>query len=421
MKLLNHTLKYLSMALLFVIGLWALLFYLQMIDEVEDSLDDGLENTKMVVIQRMARDPGIASRSGFSEHSYYIQKISERSALDFHDYYQDTLMYTLNEKTLEPFRMLKTVFREKDEYYQLKVVASAVEQDDLLRNLLYSIVLLYIVILVSVFMINNLLLKKIWAPFYVLLKRLKGFRLEDQRPIELPTTNVTEFRELSTGVSELVTQSINSYSGQKQFIENAAHELHTPLAISLSRLEMLSEEEGLSDRHSELIGQVISDLKRMGRLNNSLLLLTRIESRQYVERENVAVGELIDKLVYDFSDFSELKHISVSVAKKEELVLLMSPDLAVVLFSNLIKNALVHNKDEGQLHIEITNGTVVVSNSAESGEMDSNKIFGRFEKGGAEKSGTGLGLTIAKSITELYGLNLSYHYDGMHHFKVSSN
>ncbi len=329
-------------------------------------------------------------------------------------------MYTLNEKTLEPFRMLKTAFREQDEYYLLTVVASAVEQDDLLRNLLYSIVLLYLLILVSVFVINNLLLKKIWTPFYVLLTKLKRFRLEDQKQILLPVTNVTEFQELSKGVNELVVQAINSYTGQKQFIENASHELQTPLAISLSRLEMLSEEAGLSGQHSELIGHVISDLKRMGRLNSSLLLLTRIESRQYAEVEKIEVGGIIDKLVDDFSDFAALRNISVRVAKDEEFQLLISRDLAQVLFSNLIKNALVHNKNGGTLGVEIKDGRVRISNTSESGAMDPGKIFRRFEKGGAENVGTGLGLAIAKSIAELYGFALTYEYDGMHHFCFSS-
>lgn len=416
MKLLNHTLKYLSLTLLVVIGLWALLFYLRMIEEVEDSLDDGLGNTKMIVIQRMARDPEIANRSGFSEHNYLINRVSEKSALNFRDKYQDTLMYTLNEKTLEPFRMLKTAFREKGKYYLLTVVASAVEQDDLLRNLLYSIVLLYLIILISIFVINNWLLKRIWRPFYVLLNRLKEFRLENQRQIELPATNVTEFQEVSAAVKTLVAHSINSYVNQKQFVENASHELQTPLAISLSRLEMLSEEEGLTDKQSALIGQVISDLKRIGRLNSSLLLLTKIESKQFLEVKRIDAGEIIDELVEDFRDFAELKNITVSVDKNQKLQFMMNPELALVLFSNLTKNALVHNKYGGNLHIEITGGLIRISNTGEPTAMDEEKIFRRFQKGGSENSGTGIGLAITRSIAELYDFDLKYNFDGLHHF-----
>lgn len=416
MKLLNHTLKYLSLTLLVVIGVWALLFYLRMIEEVEDSLDDGLGNTKMIVIQRMARDPSIADRSGFSEHSYLINRISEKSALNFRDQYQDTLMYTLNEKTLEPFRMLKTAFREKGEYYLLTLVASAVEQDDLLRNLLYSIVLLYLIILISIFAINNWLLKRIWSPFYVLLNRLKEFRLENQRQIELPATNVTEFQEVSAAVKTLVAHSINSYVNQKQFIENASHELQTPLAVSLSRLEMLSEEEGLTDKQSALIGQVISDLKRIGRLNSSLLLLTKIESKQFLEVKRIDVGEIIDKLVEDFRDFAELKKIKVSVDKKHKIQLRINPELALVLFSNLTKNAIVHNKYGGSLHVEINSNMIRISNTGELTAMDEEKIFRRFQKGGSQSSGTGIGLAITRSITELYDFELKYNFDGLHHF-----
>ena len=147
-------------------------------------------------------------------------------------------------------------------------------------------------------------------------------------------------------------------------------------------------------------------------------MLTRIESRQYVDREKVDINELIAKLVSDFTDFAELNHLTVSVVKKHALEFSMNPDLAIILFSNLIKNSLIHNKVGGEVRIEIADGSVRVSNTSEMGKMEDNKIFARFEKGGAEKSGTGLGLAIAISIADLYGFQISYHYDGMQHFRI---
>ena len=136
MKLLNYTLKYLALVLLVVISIWAALFYLNMIDEVLDGLDDGLENNKMLVINRVEKDSGVITRSGFTEHNYQIKEIPEQQGLKFKDEYRDTTMYTLNEEDFEPFRMLTTVFVHQGKYYEMKVVASTVEEDDLIRNLL---------------------------------------------------------------------------------------------------------------------------------------------------------------------------------------------------------------------------------------------------------------------------------------------
>jgi hypothetical protein len=185
MNLLNYTLKYLSLALLFVISIWAVLFFFNITDEVKDSLDDGLENNKMLVIKKVEKDSLTIIRAGFSDHNYAIREVSEAQGLKFVDSYKDTLMYTLNENDFEPFRMLTSVFNHQGKYYELKVVSSTVEEDDLIEDILYSMIWLYALIISSILLINNLVLKKIWQPFYQLLNRLKSFRLDRDKEILL--------------------------------------------------------------------------------------------------------------------------------------------------------------------------------------------------------------------------------------------
>jgi signal transduction histidine kinase len=419
MNLLNYTLKYLYLTLLVVISLWAVIFYFRMIDEIMDSLDDGLENDKMLVIQKVAHDSATISRAGFNEHNYSIRPLPKDAAQHIKDNYKDTMMYTLNEKDLEPFRVLTTAFKNDNSYYELKVVASTLEQDDLVRSLLYSLLGLYAAILISILIINNVLLRKIWIPFYQVLSRLKVFRLDQDVQIETTTTDIKEFRELNLTVTALVAQAVKTYGSQKQFIENAAHELQTPLAISLNRLELMAEDHTLSDSSMESIGKVIETLQRLARLNRALLIISKIENKQYGTVEELPINELLNTIRNEYQDFAEAKGITLLIEEHGRMKTVMNKDLAAILISNLLKNAINHNVPNGTVKMTISRHELVFANSGKLSPLNPLQIFERFSKDSNSKSSTGLGLAIVKSITSLYGFELSYAYDGRHHFKVA--
>src|SRR5690606_12130134 len=150
MKLLNHSLKYLSVSILFIVSVWSVIFYFNMLDEIYDSIDDGLDNYRMLIIQKADIDSTILQKHSFDESNYAIKKISKAEALKAKDIYVDTSLYMPFEEELEPVRMLTTVFGTKDDFYQLKVISSMVEEDDLITNLIWSIVWLYLILVISI-------------------------------------------------------------------------------------------------------------------------------------------------------------------------------------------------------------------------------------------------------------------------------
>ncbi|RYF22969.1 MAG: HAMP domain-containing histidine kinase [Flavobacteriales bacterium] len=418
MKLLNYTLKYLSIALLLVLSIWAVLFYFGMIHEIQGSLDDGLENNKMLVIKRVNKDLGIVERSGFSEHNYHIKEVRGKNHLLNEDVYRDTLMWTLNDNEMEPFRMLSTVFKVDSKYYELKVVVSTVGGEDLIEGFLYGLMLLYVAIITSAFVINNLLIRKIWTSFYQLLKNLKAFRLDKEEGIRTTKTEVLEFKELNDTLVGLADQSIDTYRQQKQFIENASHELQTPLAISLNRLELLAEDEVLADRHLEAIGQVMGTLQRLIRLNKSLLLLSKIENRQYSAVEVISVSQLVESILPEYEAYAATKKVVISLKIQEDLIYAMNKDLATIMISNLLKNAIVHNYAGGSVEILVSKTSLIFSNTGKDLSLNEDRIFNRFQKDSKNKNSTGLGLAIVKAITSLYGYQINYDYREVHSFTV---
>ena len=241
MKLLNYTSAYFAGIVLIIITIWAGIFYYAMLDEIYDSIDDGLDNQKGLVIQKASLDTLILQKNDFDESDYAINDILPSTALNFQDRYTDTMMYKENENSEEPVRLLTTVFLQDGRYYKLQVATSMVEEDDLVRQLFYSILWLYIGLVTTIILFNNFLLKRIWRPFYLLLKQLKAFNLNKPVPLNTSKTKVDEFKLLNETVQKLLQQNVEVYSSQKQFIENASHELQTPLAISINKLEMLAE------------------------------------------------------------------------------------------------------------------------------------------------------------------------------------
>ncbi|WP_018341795.1 sensor histidine kinase [Cytophaga aurantiaca] len=417
MRLHNYTLLYLSVALFFIIGVWASIFYFQMLDEVYDSIDDNLQNYKILIIKKAKTDSTILQKVTFDESNYSIKKLPSIAASKTKDIYKDTLMYMENEDDLEAVRLLKTVFTiNHTDYYELNILSSMVEEDDLIEDLFYSLIWLYAILLVSIFLVNTFLLRKIWKPFYDLLNQLENFNLSSSnfQPLK---TNVHEFKLLNNSVSDLLKKNIELYTSQKQFIENASHELQTPLAISINKLELLAEKNELTETDLYMVASVIENLQRLTRLNKSLLLLSKIENKQFSDEETVSVNEIVNRLAEDFSDLASFKNISIEVVQHAELSVKMNKDLADVLLGNLIKNAVVHNSSNGYVKIILEQDSVLIENSGDQ-TLDAQHIFKRFYKNAAEKNTTGLGLAIVKTVADKYGFEITYSYNDKHCFRI---
>ena len=214
MKLLNYATAYFAAMLLVVLLVWAGLFYYTMLEEIYDSMDDGLENQKLLVLQQAARDSTVLQQKTFDNGYYTIRELPLAAVKHRREVYLDTLMYMQNEKDFEPVRMLKTAFRHQNRFYELRVITSMVEEDDLIEDLLYSLLWLYLGLLASILLLNNVLLRKIWQPFYQLLKDLQGFRLTDHQPLPAQKSRIAEFRLLQNTAEELLQSNVDTFNSQ---------------------------------------------------------------------------------------------------------------------------------------------------------------------------------------------------------------
>ena len=420
MKLLNYTTTYFSGILLVLISIWAVVFYFAMFDEIYDSIDDGLDNRKTVLIDRISKDPNLMQKPQLDEYLYTIEKVDFKKYRGFKDTYNNTLMYMINEEDYEPVRTLESIFRLNNEYYKIKVVTSMVEEDDQIQNLLFYTILLYSVLVISILILNNFFLRKVWKPFYNLIAQLKNFRLEKNQTIAYTPTKIEEFTLLNNSIEKLLQKTQESYEGQKQFIENASHELQTPLAIAINKLELLFEENELTDHQAEQLQQALDNLERLKRLNRSLLLISKIENDQFQQKQNLDIKTLIEEINSNFSEMASHKNVILNFSASEKVSKNINPDLAYMLFSNLIKNSISHGNSGTNILMELDEKKFSISNFSESKSLEEELVFERFQKFNSNTNSTGLGLSIAKSIAEKYGFKLTYSYKkGQHIFVLN--
>ncbi|QNF35392.1 HAMP domain-containing histidine kinase [Adhaeribacter swui] len=418
MKLLNYTTSYFAAILLAVITVWAGLFYWNMLDEIQDSLDDGLENQKLLVIRKAEQDSTVLQQKDFEAGYYRLKEVPLQQAINQKDVYQDTLMYMLNEEDYEPVRMLKTYFRHHDKFYEMRVITSMVEEDDLIEDLFFALLWLYVGLISSILLLNNVLLKKTWQPFYFLLQHLQQFRLENLKLINPVPTRIEEFQQLNITVERLLQSNVNSYLSQKNLIENAAHELQTPLAISLNKLELLVEGNQLTPEQLEQVAGVMDHLERLTRLNKSLLLLSKIENNQFPEVQQVELNATIKQIIADFADQAEYREITITLLEEETCEQNLNADLAHILFLNLMKNAIVHNHRGGIVRITVKSNSIQIQNSGKAVALNPDKVFARFQKDSDSPNSTGLGLAIVKAISDLYRFKINYSYEQFHTWTI---
>src|SRR5690606_11724408 len=423
MKLLNKSLRYLLISLFFIIGIWSVIFYFRLLSEIKGSVDEGLENYKRQIVYLAQKDTNILRQHSFEEGFYAIKEIDSNYAFSFRDIYVDTLMYMQDNDDenmeLEPVRKLTTAFERNGKYYKLTIINSMVEEDDLVQDLIWEAVGLYLVLILSIAFINNFVLQKLWEPFYLLLEKLKNFQL-GKSEIPVVPTNVKEFEDLQIALKSLLINSNQTLEKQKEFIGNASHELQTPLAIAIHKLELILEKNKLDNEQAEQIAEILNIIERLTKLNKSLLLLTKIENNQFINNEDLILNDTFKQCLDEYEELLEYKNIQVELIENSELKLNIDPALAQIIASNLIKNAIVHNVENGILKIEFKDQQLIVSNSGKKVALDGTKIFDRFQKSNQEQGGSGLGLAILKAICNIYGYQVSYNFKNeLHNFEIT--
>lgn len=417
MKLLRYTHFNLSFLLFLLLGGWGTFFYYTVIDEVMDETDDALANYRDFIVGKILADSTLLDTEDKIIHSYSIRPLATEEVEHYRDRYYDGTVYIETEDEYEPVRIMKSCFMATDlKYYELELRLSTLERDDLITAIFKYLVALYIALLCCIIFSTRLILKSVFRPLDRLLEWLENVSPGRPAPYLNPDCRIREFRTLNRAALEMHERAEKAYREQKEFIENASHELQTPLAVINGKLELLAEHENLDEEELKTIDDMFRSLHRAIQLNKSLLLLSRIQNRQFEEVAEVDMNRHARHIIGLLSDLYEKKELDYHLSDTETCRIRMNESLAHTLLTNLIKNAIIHSPDHGRVDIVIHSARIEIINDGNQA-LDKQQIFKRFYKGNAgQKESTGLGLSIAQSIANLYHIKLTYYHDGRHHF-----
>lgn len=423
MKLLNQSIKYATLPMLLIVSIWALMFYFSIYREIKGSVDEGLDNYKRQIVYQVSFDTILLHKKNFDKGFYAIRSIDADVAMKYKDKYKDTLMLMQDADDpipeLEPARLLTTAFELNGKYYELKVINSMIEADDLIKQLFINVLWLLLLLFITLAFINNFSTKRLWKPFYTMLSKLKVYKLGNKdQPISIKT-DTTEFKDLQQAVNTLLKQNNAIFEQQKQFIGNASHELQTPLAVIINKLELLAEDGNLNDGQARNVAEIIQTVNRLIRMNKSFLLLSKIENYQFSEQSQISINELIKQEIEELDDIVSIKDITITLKEDAEVVLIMNASLAQIVVSNLLRNALFHNRQGGLITIHIEENKLIICNTGKNEPLDNATIFLRFQGSTDNKENSGLGLAIVKAICDLNNHAITYNFtENLHCFQL---
>lgn len=414
----NYTFRYLTVSLLAVITIWALLFHTLILDEVYDNVDDGLKNQKIEIIRESYINPEIVKTTEFGLAQFRIREV-EAANYNEANRLSNEMVFMPYDGEDEPYRILRTGFYGKDgKPYSLEIRTSTVEEDDLIVDLSISLLVLYFFILIGILLINHYGLIKAFKPFEKIIDQLQRYKFGQAHQIEKVETNVMEFEILQSEISSMILRNEQVFNDQKLFIENASHELQTPLAIAINKIDLILDQSDLNEKDFVQLVETKNSLWRMVNLNKSLLMLSRIENQHYSTKQSVNFNELITEILEDYQLILEDKGIHLDFISHDDFIIPFNLDLARILISNLLRNAVRHNNDEKRLEIIIFKDEISIGNASNHLPLDATMIFNRFYKQGNHENSNGLGLSIVQSIvTNQKNIQLIYKYQNhMHRF-----
>ena len=319
----------------------------------------------------------------------------------------------LHFEEIDRFRCLSKVIYLNKKPYRFNIETNIEETQETIFFISITTVFLFVLIVGGLLVLNRRLSKSVWKPFRETLDQLKTFSLNNQTKIEFSKTDVSEFDELNQSLTKLIEHNVSVYKTQKEFTENASHELQTPLAILKNKLDILLQNQDLTEKQYQIAEEMNRALSRSSRINKNLLLLAKIDNKQF-DSETFHLDEVLNQSLEILQEHFEQKNISVKTEISDNVKVNGNIGLTEVLINNLILNAIRHTSINGSILIRLSQSEFEVSNSG-TGKLNGDLLFKRFSRFSKDNNGSGLGLAIVQEICKSQNWTIDYRFENNNH------
>ncbi|WP_343692833.1 HAMP domain-containing sensor histidine kinase [Chitinophaga sp.] len=421
MKLLTKNTIWFLLIMLPLLAAGGIYLYQQFDKELKKEMDEELVNDQIqwLLYFKSIPDDSPVFRITTPEFSIHPAK----GPADAQPLLKTIMQYQEVEHKEVPYRQLEQVIRIRENFYTLTIRKSLIEKDDLIRNIALVMTLAFIGLLLFVILVNRLISRSIWRPFYQSLEKMEKLQLEQMPHLTFPDTAVTEFNRLNEVLLNATSRMYHDFVIMKELTEDAAHEMQTPLAIAQNRLELLLQDEALQPTQLKSIAQTHEALQRLSHLNHNMLFMAKIGNKQFMPAGNISIRAVLEKHLRLFEELIRDKDLMVRTDISGDLSLSLHPLLADTLISNLLGNAIKYNYPKGAITIQLNEQLFSICNTSEYPQIPATQLFQRFKKNASVlENSNGLGLAIVKKITDTNNLKIYYiHKEHEHHFIVRPN
>ncbi len=334
--------------------------------------------------------------------------------------FTDTIIFDTDADEKIPYLQLTTGLETGGEKYTIIIRKALLESDDLTDGIADILIPMVSALIIILLFVNWLVSKSAWKPFFATLSRISAFKLSERKTIELSVTRTKEFRQLNEAIISMTGKIAADYANLKSFTENASHEIQTPLAIIKAKAENLMQSPNLSSDEAEQLQEIFKTTLRLSKLNQTLLLMAKIENDQFSNDEMIDLSKVLNEKLDLYEDMIRHKQLKCEIRTDIPVSVKIHSVLADILVSNLLQNAIRHGKQGGGFGVYLSNESLIVGNSGEPLKGDASKLFQRFYKEDPRSESTGLGLALVNEIVNRCGWTMTHTYDrGMHSFTVN--
>src|SRR5665213_2551832 len=262
-----------------------------------------------------------------------------------------------------PYRQLSQVVPVSGVAYQVIIRQPQEQKAALVTDVTRIMLFVLIGLFVATLIFNWVISKQLWTPFRHSLNKIRSAELQKMEATHFEKTNIYEFNELNASLNYMTGKISKDYINMKEFTENAAHEMQTPVAVVLSKLELLLQDTNLKDEQVQWVLQSVNALRQLSKLNESLLLLSKIENNQFETKEEINLTEITKKYLQLFDEFIKEKQLTIQTNFNNPFVIKLHPILADSLIKNLLGNAIKYNYHGGSIEITISQSDYHISNT----------------------------------------------------------
>jgi signal transduction histidine kinase len=409
MRLLTRNTLVLLIVTIAVFFLGGFIFYDQLNQIMDEEAVEALQSKKEQVVEY------IQAKNELPEHDFFEDEIQfDSTSAMLAENISDLKIFVEAEDDSVPFKQLQFGVEVEENMYRCTIKKSLFESDDIIETILISLSIIAIVLIIVFIGINYLFSKMMWRPFFKIMKDLNEYDVDKHKVLKSLKSGTSEFDTMATTIESMTLKISSDFNALKSFTENASHELQTPLAAIKNKIELMLQSENLPPKEVQQIVEINRQVSRLAKINKALLLLSKIENKQYLGTNEMDFALVLDEKMGQYQDLIAMKGLACTSSLKTAQVLI-HPDLAEVLVSNLLMNAIKYCPEKGELKVTCDQSGLEISNSGVHSLSDPNQIFMRFYKENTNEDSTGLGLAIVKQIALVNGHDVQYSYHNKMH------